>query len=127
MKLTVEKKQNYTVLALGEKNLNSTLAPGLKSEFIIKRNEGVKNLILDLSSVTFVDSSGLSAILTAHRLWGMGDGQFILTGLVNENVEKLIKISRLDSVFSITENVEDAIARIEVDELEQKLNSDKEE
>jgi len=100
MKYSVDKKNDRTIFQLNEENLNSLVAPDLKSEFIILRNEGCKNLILDLQEVKYVDSSGLSAILTANRLW-KGYGNFILTGVDHEPVKRLIEISRLDSILNI--------------------------
>ena len=69
MKFSLDKQEKYAVLSLNEENLNSMIAPDLKSEFVFLRNEGVKNLIFNLSDVHYVDSSGLSAILTANRIW----------------------------------------------------------
>lgn len=125
MKFTVNKQDKYSVLSLEEETLNTLLAPDLKSEFVIMRNEGVKNLILDLSSVTFVDSSGLSAILTANRLWN-GVGSFILTGIEHDNVKKLINISRLDSVLTIVPTISESIDYVMMEEIERELNSDNE-
>jgi len=65
MKYSVDKQERYSIFTLNELSLNSIIAPDVKSEFVIFRNEGVKNLVLDLANVKFVDSSGLSAILTA--------------------------------------------------------------
>ncbi|MEZ4908881.1 MAG: STAS domain-containing protein [Saprospiraceae bacterium] len=90
-----------------EENLNSLIAPGLKSEFIILRNEGVKNLVFDMSEVNYVDSSGLSSILTANRLW-KDYGNFILSDIKNDFVNKLIEISRLDSILIISDNMKEA-------------------
>ena len=79
MKFVIDKQEKYSLLQLNEENLNSLIAPDLKSEFVFLCNEGVKNLILDLTDVKYVDSSGLSAILTANRLWN-DQGIFVLTG-----------------------------------------------
>ena len=92
MKYSVDKQEKYAVFSLEDENLNSLIAPDLKSEFLMMRNSGVSNLILDLGAVNFVDSSGLSAILTGNRLWA-ADGTFILTGVKSENIKKLITIS----------------------------------
>lgn len=126
MKFTINKQERYTVLSLEEETLNTILAPSLKSEFVIMRNEGVQNLILDLSAVTFVDSSGLSAILTANRLWS-GVGSFLLTGIEHENVKKLITISRLSTVLTIVPTVAESIDYVMMEEIERELNSDNEE
>lgn len=123
MKFSVDKNEKYTLLSFEEEQINSVVAPNLKSEFVVLRNEGVKNFILDLSQVKFVDSSGLSAILTAERLW-KGFGSFVLTGVEHENVKKLIKISRLDTVFTIIPTVKESIDYVMMEELEREINSD---
>ena len=125
MKFSVDKQERYTYLKLEEPNLNTLIAPDLKSEFVFYNNEGIKNLILDLSSVNYVDSSGLSAILTAERLW-KEQGTFILTGIVSENIEKLIKISRLDTVLTIIPTGQEAIDYILMDEIERELKDENE-
>ncbi|BDS13805.1 STAS domain-containing protein [Aureispira anguillae] len=109
MKYSVDKKEDYAVLTLGEENLNSLKAPDLKAELIVLHNAGIKNLIMDLSNTKFVDSSGLSAILTGNRLWAESKNAFVLTGLVHPSVKMLITISRLDSVLTIKETLSDAI------------------
>jgi len=112
MKYSLEKKDQYAVFDLQEENLNSLIAPKLKSEFIFLRNEGVPNLILDLSDVKYVDSSGLSAILTANRLW-QNDGLFLIAGINHASVRKIIEISRLDTILSIEKEIADAVNKID--------------
>lgn len=75
------------------------------------RNEGVRNLILDMNEVKYVDSSGLSSILTANRLW-KGYGNFMLTEVKHDPVKRLIEISRLDSILTIAPNIDDALEYI---------------
>ncbi len=123
MKFTLDKQDQYALLALDEENLNSVIAPDLKSEFIFLRNEGVRNLIFDLSKVKYVDSSGLSAILTANRLW-KDYGSYVITGIVHPSVEKLIKISRLDTILAIIPTVVEAVDYIYMEEAERQLNGE---
>jgi len=123
MKYSVDKQERYSIFTLNELSLNSIIAPEVKSEFVIFRNEGVKNLILDLSNVEFVDSSGLSAILTANRLW-KGFGLFVITGVNHAAVKKLIEISRLDSVLTIIPTTGEATDYVMMDELEKELIAD---
>ena len=120
MKYSLNKEEKYTVFNLNENNLNSILAPNLKSEFIFCRNEGVKNLIFDMSEVKYVDSSGLSAILTADRLW-KDEGLFIVTGVVHDAVKKLIEISRLDSILTIIPTLSEAVDYVFMEEIQNEL------
>ncbi len=117
MKYTIDKAVNHVVFQLNEENLDALLAPNLKSEFIILRNEGVRNLILDMNEVKYVDSSGLSSILTANRLW-KGFGNFLLTEVNHDPVKRLIEISRLDSILSIVPTTIDAIDYIKSNPIE---------
>lgn len=112
MKYSVEKQDDYAIMTLAEENLNSVKAPNLKSEFVVLKNQGIRNLILSLEAVKYVDSSGLSAILTANRLWTEDEGQFVLTGVEHPNVKTLISISRLDSVLEMKDNTSEAVKYI---------------
>jgi len=123
MKYSIDKKEKYAVFQLTEENLNSIIAPQLKSELVIFANEGVRNMVFDLTNVQYVDSSGLSAILTANRLW-KPLGTFVLTGIHHPSVKKLIEISRLDTVLTILPTVEESIEFIFMEELEREIKAD---
>lgn len=123
MKYSVDKQEKYTVFKLEETNLNALLAPELKSKFVILFNEGIRNLILDLSVVEYVDSSGLSAILTADRLWKQL-GSFVLTGVQHPSVEKLIEISQLDDVLTIIPTLSESIDYVFMEELEREISGE---
>ena len=126
MKYSVDKQDRYTVFQVEEENLNSIVAPDLKSEIVILFNEGVNNLIFDLSRVKYVDSSGLSAILTADRLW-KEQGSFVLTGIEHPAVQKLIEISRLDTVLSLVPTKAEAVEYVFMEELQRELEKEEEE
>lgn len=123
MKYSVEKQDEFTIFTMGEENLNSLKAPDLKSEFLVLAEQGVKNLILNLETVKFVDSSGLSAILYANRLCSERDGLCVITGIDHPNVKSLISISRLDSVLDIQSNTSDAVKYIMMHALRSELES----
>jgi anti-sigma B factor antagonist len=123
MKYTIDKQENYSIFTLDEENLNSVIAPSLKSQLVILRNEGINNLIFNLSCVKYVDSSGLSAILTANRLW-LPNGNFVLTGIVHPSVKKLIEISRLQTVITIKETVDASVQFIRIAQTEAELEAE---
>ncbi|MCH2043902.1 MAG: STAS domain-containing protein [Saprospiraceae bacterium] len=112
MKYNVEKQEQYAILTLSEENLNTLKAPDLKSEFVLLKQAGTPNLILNLEQVKYVDSSGLSAILTGNRMWTEEGKQFILAGVNHPSVKMLITISRLDSVLNIKETNQAAVKEI---------------
>ena len=120
MKFTVDKKETYTIFTVLEEKLNSLVAPELKTELTLLNTNGTKNIILDLGHVKFVDSSGLSAILVGNRLCQGSHGTMVLTQLT-DHVNKLIKISQLDTVLNITPTVPEARDLIMMDELMREL------
>ena len=122
MKYSVDKQDKYAVFSLEEENLNSAIAPDLKSEFLMMRNSGVMNLIMNLESVKFVDSSGLSAILTGNRLWQ--GGSFVITGVKSDAVKKLITISKLDSILKIIPTLQESVDFVFMEEMERELNAE---
>jgi|1048.fasta_scaffold185411_1 anti-anti-sigma factor len=125
MKYSVEKQEEFTIFTMGEENLNSLKAPNLKSEFHILIEQGVKNLILNLETVKFVDSSGLSAILYANRLCSEREGLCVVTGIDHPNVKSLISISRLDTVLDIHSSKNEAVKYVMMHALKTELETDK--
>lgn len=126
MKISLDKKEKYSILKLEEENLNSVIAPDIKSEFVFLRNEGVVNLIFDMKDIKYVDSSGLSAILTANRLWN-GHGAFVLTHVEHPAVQKLIEISRLQTILTIVPTLEESIDYVMMEELQKELTKGEDE
>ena len=123
MKFSIDKQERYSVIKPEEDNLNSAVAPQLKSEFVILANEGITNLALDLSAVKYVDSSGLSAILTARRLWS-NLGTFVVTGVEHPSVKRLVEISKVDTVLNILPTMSEAIDFILMEELQRDMQAE---
>ncbi len=122
MKYTIDKQEHFAIFTPEEKTVNSLIAPELKSELFILFQEGVKNLIFDMSKVEFIDSSGLSALLSGNRLWA--DGGFVITELKADFVKNLIKISRIDSVIMIVPTLAEAMEQAKMSSIEQEMDDD---
>jgi anti-sigma B factor antagonist len=121
MKYTIDKQEKYFLIKMGEEKVDSTVAPRLKSDLITYQAEGAKNLILDLSDVKYIDSSGLSAMLIGNRIFSEHGGLFVIAS-INEHVMKLIKISQLDTVLNLLPTVEEAVDAVFMNEIESDLN-----
>src|SRR3546814_354081 len=97
------------------------MSPSLKSELVIFNAEGFRNIILDLSNVDHIDSSGLSSLLTANRVCQNSEGSFVLTGL-KPMVEQLITITKLNKTLKIVPTKDEAVDLIYMEELEREIN-----
>ena len=122
MKFAIDKRDRFCVLKIDEEKLLSNSAPQLKSELVMLHTEGFKNIILDLSLVQFVDSSGLSALLVGNRLSKEANGTFVLTNL-NTHIQKLVKISQLESILNIVPSLSESIDFVMMEELDRDLRS----
>jgi len=127
MQHTIEKFDRYALLTVAEEKLATTISPLLKAEIVrLFHEEGIKNLIIDMASVKYVDSSGLSAILVANRLANEAEGALVLVG-VTDHVMKLISISKLDNILTIVPTVAEGVDAIFLHQIERDLNTEEEE
>ena len=120
MKFVIENREKVAIVSTNVEKLDALQAPELKSEILLQNKAGVRNLVLDLTSTRYIDSSGLSAILVANRLCRDANGTFVLTGL-QDAVKKLITISQLESVLKISPTVNEAVDLIYMEEVEREL------
>jgi anti-sigma B factor antagonist len=109
MKFEVKKEDTTTILTIKEKKLDSSISPELKAEFLILcKSKKCLLLIIDMKAVNFCDSSGLSALLIAHRSIGEHEGEVRFAN-VSKPVLNLLKISQLDRIFNVFKTVKDAL------------------
>jgi len=115
-----EKKDNYSLVSCDVEKLDSTVSPDLKAEIVFLNGRGEKNMVIDLTGVKYIDSSGLSAILVANRLCKGTGGVLVLTG-ISDSVMKLITISQLDTVINIILNAKEIDDFIMMESIENDL------
>lgn len=120
MKFTIEKEERYCIIKPSEQRLTGSLAPDLKTEYILLINEGHRNIICDLGSVDYCDSSGLSAFLVGDRLCNEKEGKFVITE-TNEELVKLLRLSQLDTILNVVPTRKEAVDFILLNELERDL------
>ncbi|HEU4719492.1 MAG TPA: STAS domain-containing protein [Bacteroidia bacterium] len=72
--------------------------------------EGKNRFILDLSELRYMNSSGLNLLITLLTRSRKNGGDLILCG-ISQKVRELLLITKLNSVFTVTDTVEEAAAR----------------
>ena len=82
----------------GELDLHSSPVVKEQLESIIEAKK--PKVVVDLSSVSYVDSSGLAVFIEAMQRVVSYGGSFAICGL-QENVRHIFNIARLDQVFRI--------------------------
>ncbi|HYR22814.1 MAG TPA: STAS domain-containing protein [Chthoniobacterales bacterium] len=66
-------------------------------------------VVVDLTKVTYLDSSGLAVLIEGMQNVQEYGGTFALAG-VQESVQHILEIARLDQVFQIFPDVDSALA-----------------
>jgi anti-sigma B factor antagonist len=90
---------DWTVLDVaGEVDLST--APTLRSRIDELIREGVRHLVVDLTAVGFMDSSGLSVLVSVMKRMEDADGRLAIV-CSRDPVLKVFTITGLDRVFAI--------------------------
>jgi anti-sigma B factor antagonist len=72
---------------------------------------GKTGVVLDLTGVEFIDSTGLSVLLNGLRRVTRARGSMVLA-CANPTVLRLFEITKLDSTFDIVPSCDEAIERL---------------
>ncbi len=72
------------------------------------RRENAPTMILDLSGVPYLDSSGLGSLVSACTSCAKSGRRIALTG-VNKRVQKVFEITKVERVFLMFPTLSDAI------------------
>ena len=89
------------------KRIDAPSAPEFKSAMLNWIDTGYTRILLDLSEVDFIDSSGLGSIVSTLK--AIGDkGDLSICGL-KETVMSLFRLTRMDRVFQIFSTEEEAL------------------
>ncbi|WP_288926273.1 STAS domain-containing protein [uncultured Maritimibacter sp.] len=108
MELGIRDTGDTRVVHVGEARIDAAVAIQFKDQMRDLIVGGPDRVILDLSAVTFVDSSGLGAIVAAMKQ-AVGPQQLELAGLTR-SVAKVFALTRMDRVFTIHDSVDAVLA-----------------
>jgi anti-sigma B factor antagonist len=102
------KNAQHKILAL-EGEIDLHLSPGVAQELQVLVRQQPPKLIVDLTKVSYIDSSGLAVLLEGMQSVASYRGKFCLIG-VGAPLRTVFESSRLDQVFRIYPDVDAALA-----------------
>jgi anti-sigma B factor antagonist len=83
-------------------------SPALREELIGHSNMKVSVLLVDFNKVTYIDSSGIATFVEVLKHMKTYGGRLCLFGLPG-GVKEIFSFSKLDKVFEICVDIEDAV------------------
>ena len=99
----------YVISLSGEVDLYT--APEFKQELLDAIGKGAKEVVVDFSSTTFIDSTTLGVLVGGVKRLRTNEGQLSLV-CSDRNITKIFEITGLDRVFTIYPTREEAIATL---------------
>jgi anti-sigma B factor antagonist len=96
------------VVSLKEKRLDAVIAASFRDALVERIDQGQRNIVLDMAQVSFMDSSGLGAVVFILKHLGH-KGRLHICG-VTPGVMAVLKLTRMDRVLKTFETRQAAIA-----------------
>lgn len=107
MTFSVQEKQGFQVVMLdGEVDLDKSPAA---RKVILGTLKRMKHVIVDLSAVDYIDSSGVASLVEGFQYARSHGLEFALLG-VSEAAMKVLRLARLDQVFRIYASLDERTA-----------------
>jgi anti-sigma B factor antagonist len=104
--LSTHQSGRFTVLTVGGE-IDLASAPQLSAAFDEIEHSAAKEVVLDLSEVTFLDSTGVGVLINGRRGLG-GDGSIRIVS-TRSAIIKLFALTGLSDLFPIYPSLEEAL------------------
>jgi len=112
LRIEVEEKEGYHIVTpIGE--LDVYTVPLFRKVLLRLEGDRKHDLVLDLSKVTFIDSSGLGSLIETYQKVTSVEGTIVFV-IENPRFMKIMKLVNLDKVFKIFPNLGRALQSIGV-------------
>ncbi len=112
--MNIETKQDNGLLFVKplDKSIEAANSKDFRGKIIDLINQGNSIVILNLSQVEFMDSSGLGALISILKLLANSQGKIVICEAQNQ-ITKIFTLTRLDQVFQLFSNEKEAIVFLE--------------
>ncbi len=107
MKLSAETEERLQIVHVIDDRIDAAVALEFKETMRQITQTAPATVILDLSNVIFIDSSGLGAIVATMKFLAP-DRELKLAGLKGP-VDRVFRLTRMDSVFSLYPTLDAAV------------------
>lgn len=108
MQLKINEKEETVIITVEEERMDAHNSGNLKERMLQLFDEGKCQLVIDLTAVRFIDSSGLGALVSGFKNASARDGSLKLCCL-QPQVRSMFELTRLHRVFEIFTTLEEAL------------------
>ncbi len=109
MKISARRVDKATILDVSG-NIDMSNSPEVRKALLREiREKGVTRVVLNLTGVAYIDSSGVASLVEGLKASRESGSRFILFGL-SDSAREVLKISRLLKLFEVYDDETQAIA-----------------
>ncbi|HHS12938.1 MAG TPA: anti-sigma factor antagonist [bacterium] len=109
MRIKTEESGSVVIITLEGDMIGGPDAARLADQFRVLIDQGKKRIIVNMSQVSYINSTGLGILIGGLTTVRNKGGELKLLKL-EKKLRELLRITKLDCVFEIFENEEEAIA-----------------
>ncbi len=88
--------------------IDLSVSPQIRQQLLALLKDKPGRLVVDLSDVQYMDSSGVATLVEALQKQRRNKGKMVLYGL-QPKVRGIFEVSRLDMVFEIVDDLDEAL------------------
>lgn len=109
MNINQETINGFSVLTINEERIDAHNSGELKDYLLRMIENGKTRIIIRLSNVRFIDSSGLGALLSGNKHVALKSGKLVLIN-IQKQVLSMFELTRLNRVFEIYADLNEALS-----------------
>ncbi len=108
MKVTIEEKYQAAIIELKGNLIGGENAKLFREKLYELINQNKKNLVVDMSDVKFVSSTGIGILISGYTTLKNAGGDLKLAH-ISDKVQGVLNITKLNQIFNIYNNVDEAV------------------
>jgi len=97
--IKTQKNENRAVIEL-QGEINIYVSPDVRNKLLLVCNKDIKEVIVDLSRVTFMDSSGVATLIEGLK-WSKKEKKLFVLKNVSQSVINSLSLTKLETAFII--------------------------
>lgn len=98
---------NEKILLKLEGDIDIAVAPQLREVLEKIIGEGVKKIVIDITNVPFIDSTGLGLFVNAYKKVNQRGGWVAFVG-ASRAIRKIFQLTKLEVLFKFCDTIEEA-------------------
>jgi anti-sigma B factor antagonist len=108
VKICVQERQPQVYMVAVEGEIDMSTSPDLRAQLAPLFQKGTAHVIVELSGVSYIDSSGIATLVEGLQLSRRDDIRLTIAG-ARPSVEAVFDLAYLKGIFEMVQRIEDCL------------------